>query len=569
MISDRFRVSAGAAKKCFALAAFSAALALPAFGEISETLYYDGGDTTFWDTFHTYNWGHTATWKDRLYFGNETIIGTTPEVDTRFVFAETAGPNGSGGEVEDKVVEILNDVTPGEVVIESGDYTFTVMQWGNIHGVDIVDHYADGTIAGSGSLTVNAGASLMMYIDNSYTGDTVVAGTLSTDVHPDSEDSDYGSGHHAFGTGALRVESTGTVNLNGTVQSNSAAEIAGTLNLGKNKSGAEAAYNPFAEAKEAVSLVSGGTLDLGGNANVTMPLAVFGGTIAHGTLSGKVDVALAHDADLKLDGATLSQTVSGLKLSDGSAVSLENGASLSVNGLVVEVSSVDAAAITLSGNSALTLDGSLQLNIDDALLAELLENQGTASVQVVSVADAGDSGAADCIKGTFASVPERSACFTRRAGVRVPAAWRRPDGVSASLTRVFPFSRGNARPRAARFFFLFFRRGTMRSSRRFFSSFFPFFHFPSRPWNSTTVFISGLPDTVGLRTVAGRCVSTGGALRRRLPFSSRCRIWLSARCCCGGIAPCASSRTRSMRKCCFIRFRRTCGARGARRTPTR
>ena len=409
MISDRFRVSAGAAKKCFALAAFSAALALPAFGEISETLYYDGGDTTFWDTFHTYNWGHTATNKDRLYFGNETIdeffIGTTPEVDTRFVFAETAGPNGSGGEVEDKVVEILNDVTPGEVVIESGDYTFTVMQWGNIHGVDIDDHYADGTIAGSGSLTVNAGASLTMYIDNSYTGDTVVAGTLSTDVHPDSEDSDYGSGHHAFGTGALRVESTGTVNLNGTVQSNSTAEIAGTLNLGENKSGATADYNPFAEATGAVSLVSGGTLDLGGNANVTMPLSVSGGsTIAHGTLSGNVDVALARGADLKLDGATLSQTVSDLELSGGSAVSLENGASLSVNGLVVEVSSVDAAAITLSGNSALRLGGSLQLNIDDALLAELLENQGTASVQVVSVADAGDSGAADCIKGTFASV---------------------------------------------------------------------------------------------------------------------------------------------------------------------
>ena len=408
MISDRFRVSAGAAKKCFALAAFSAALALPAFGEISETLYYDGGDTTFWDTFHTYNWGHTATNKDRLYFGNETIdeffIGTTPEVDTRFVFAETAGPNGSGGEVEDKVVEILNDVTPGEVVIESGDYTFTVMQWGNIHGVDIDDHYADGTIAGSGSLTVNAGASLTMYIDNSYTGDTVVAGTLSTDVHPDSEDSDYGSGHHAFGTGALRVESTGTVNLNGTVQKNAAAEIAGTLNLGENRSGATAAYNPFETATGAVSLVSGGTLDLGGNANVTMPLAVSGGTIAHGTLSGNVAVALAPGADLKLDGATLSQTVSGLKLSGGSAVSLENGASLSVNGLVVEVSSVDAAAITLSGNSALTLGGSLQLNIDEALLAELLENQASATVQVVSVADAGDSGAADCIKGKFASV---------------------------------------------------------------------------------------------------------------------------------------------------------------------
>ena len=75
-----------------------------------------------------------------------------------------------------------------------------------------------------------------------------------------------------------------------------------------------------------------------------------------------------------------------------------------MNGLVVEVSSVDAAAITLSGNSALTLDGSLQLNIDDALLAELIGNQASATVQVVSVADAGDSGAADCIKGTFASV---------------------------------------------------------------------------------------------------------------------------------------------------------------------
>ena len=298
-------------------------------------------------------------------------------------------------------MEILNDVTPGEVVIESGDYTFTVIQWGNIHGVDIGDHYADGTITGSGSLTVNAGASLTMYIDNSYTGNTIVAGTLSTDVHPDSEGSDYGSGHHAFGTGTLRVERTGTVNLNGTVQSNSAVEIAGTLNLGENKSGATAAYKPFAGA---VSLVSDGTLDLGGNANVTMSLSVSGGTIAHGTLSGKVDVALESGADLKLDGATLSQTVSGLKLSGGSAVSLENGASLSVNGLVVEVSSADAAAITLSGNSALTLGGALRLDIDDALLEALIGNQASATVQVVSVADAGDSGAADCISGTFASV---------------------------------------------------------------------------------------------------------------------------------------------------------------------
>ena len=90
------------------------------------------------------------------------------------------------------------------------------------------------------------------------------------------------------------------MNLNGTVQNNSAVKIAGTLNLGENKSGAEAAYNPFAEAMGAVSLVSGGTLDLGGNANVTMPLAVSGGTIAHGTLSGNVDVALAPDGPARI-----------------------------------------------------------------------------------------------------------------------------------------------------------------------------------------------------------------------------------------------------------------------------
>ena len=392
MISGRFRVSAGAAKKCFALAAFSAALALPAFGDPSETLYYDGGvnHPTLYQ--YEYNWGHNI-YEDQWWGSGEMHFGTeSPQNDgtARVIFTK---------EHEGTVV-IYRDVNPYDVIVESGNYVFEPLGWNDA----IASTSKDGTITGSGSLTVNAGASLMMYIDNSYTGATIVAGTLSTDVHSDSEDSDYGSGHHAFGTGALRVESTGTVNLNGTVQKNAAAEIAGTLNLGENRSGATAAYNPFETATGAVSLVSGGTLDLGGNANVTMPLSVSGGTIAHGTLSGNVKVALASDADLKLDGATLSQTVSGLELSGGSAVSLENGASLSVNGLSVEISSVDAAAITLSGNSALTLGGSLQLNIDDALLAELLENQGTATVQVVSVADAGDSGAADCIKGTFASV---------------------------------------------------------------------------------------------------------------------------------------------------------------------
>ena len=369
-----------------AFAALFCAAALPAAAQENSELVYDGGERRWIGTIPwvSYNWSGNI--GGFYHFGDKSFnLFQISEETWRYVFREDC----------QGTVKILHTVRPGEIVIESGNYVFEPADWeGGTQSVD-------GSISGSGDLIVNAGASLAIYIDNEYSGDTVVEGTLTAAVN---EDSGYNTGHGAFGTGTLRVGSTGTVNLNGTVQKNAAAEIAGTLNLGENRSGATAAYNPFETATGAVSLVSGGTLDLGGNANVTMPLAVSGGTIAHGTLSGNVDVALAPGADLKLDGATLSQTVSGLELSGGSAVSLENGASLSVNGLVVEVSSVDAAAITLSGNSALTLDGSLQLNIDDALLAELLENQGTASVQVVSVADAGDSGAADCIKGTFASV---------------------------------------------------------------------------------------------------------------------------------------------------------------------
>ena len=345
MISDRFRVSAGAAKKCFALAAFSAALALPAFGEIPETFYYDGGVNHPTLLQYEYNWGHNI-YEDQWWGSGEMHFGNkSPQNDgtARVIFTKEYE-----GTVVEGTVVIYRDVNPYDVIVESGNYVFEPLGWNDA----IASTSKDGTITGSGSLTVNAGASLTMYIDNSYTGDTIVEGTLSTDVHSDSEDSDYGSGHHAFGTGRLRVESTGTVNLNGTVQGNGEVEIAGTLNLGKNKSDAGKAYNPFAEATRAVSLVSVGTLDLGGNTNVTMPLSVSGGTIAHGTLSGNVEVALASGADLKLDGATLSQTVSGLELSGGSSVSLENGASLSVNGLSVEISSADAAAITLSGNSA-------------------------------------------------------------------------------------------------------------------------------------------------------------------------------------------------------------------------
>ena len=372
-----------------AFAALFCAAALPAAAqEFDRELVYDGGEHPWVGTvpWVYYNWGGNI--GGLYHFGNETsTMGGISEETWRYIFRED----------HQGTVKILHTVSPGEIVVESGDYVFAPAGW---EDNGLLNQSVDGSIKGSGDLIVNAGASLAIYIDNEYSGDTIVEGTLTAAVN---EDSGYNTGHGAFGTGALRVESTGTVNLNGTVQKNAAVEIAGTLNLGENKSGA-AAYNPFETATGAVSLVSGGTLDLGGNANVTMPLAVSGGTIAHGTLSGDVAVALALGEDLKLDGATLSQTVSGLELSGGSAVSLENGASLSVNGLVVEVSSVDAAAITLSGNSALTLGGSLQLNIDDALLAELLENQGTASVQVVSVADAGDSGAADCIKGTFASV---------------------------------------------------------------------------------------------------------------------------------------------------------------------
>ena len=318
-----------------AFAALFCAAALPAAAqEIDRELVYDGGEQTWWGTVPRvdYNWsGNIA---GLYHFGNETstMVGFSEET-WRYVFRED----------HEGTVKILHTVSPGEIVVESGDYVFAPAGWED--GTMSVD----GSIKGSGKLIVNAGASLAIYIDNEYSGDTIVDGTLTAAVN---EDAGYNTGHGAFGTGALRVENTGTVNLNGTVQKNAAVEIAGTLNLGENKSGAEAAYNPFAEATGAISLVSGGTIDLGGNTNVTMPLSVSGGTIAHGTLSGNVAVALAPGADLKLDGATLSQTGSDLELSGGSSVSLENGASLSVNGLVVEVSSVDAAAITLSGNSA-------------------------------------------------------------------------------------------------------------------------------------------------------------------------------------------------------------------------
>ena len=373
-----------------AFAALFCAATFPAAAqEIDRELVYDGGKNTWWGTVPRvdYNWGGNV--GGLYHFGNETstTVGFSEET-WRYIFRED----------HQGTVKILFTVSPGEIVVESGDYIFAPAGW---EDNGLLDHSVDGSIKGSGNLVVNAGASLAIYIDNEYSGDTIVEGTLTAAVN---ENSGYKTGHGAFGTGALRVGSTGTVNLNGTVQKNAAVEIAGTLNLGENRSGATAAYNPFETATGAVSLVSGGTLDLGGNTNVTMPLSVSGGTIAHGTLSGNVEVALESGADLKLDGATLSQTVSDLKLSGGSSVSLENGASLSVNGLSVDISSADAAAITLSGSSALTLDGALQLDIDDALLEKLIENQGTATVQVVSVADAGDSGAADCIKGTFASV---------------------------------------------------------------------------------------------------------------------------------------------------------------------
>ena len=400
MISGRSHIFAGTAKKRLAFAAFSALLSLPAFGqeaettEPSQTIIYDGGSNL--GLYGGYQWGHNALEGNNImHVGSQTVAN---DGTVSIVFREY---NEDNVKVDGDVI-IYKEVVPHSIVIESGSYTLSPLAWTDgVFGLLSLD----GVITGSASLTVKEGASLTVYIDNDITGDVVVDGTLTTKIHEEPEDGEYESGHSVLGSGNLIVGSTGTLNLEGTHQDNKSVQIAGTVNLGVKHADHPVAdaYNPFTSA-ENVTLVSGGTLDLGGNTNVTMPLSVSGGTIADGTLSGNVKVALASGADLKLDGATLSQTVTDLELSAGNTISLENGASLSVNGLVVEVSSVDAAAITLSGNSALTLDGSLQLNIEDALLEALIENQGTATVQVVSVADAGDSGAADCIKGTFVSV---------------------------------------------------------------------------------------------------------------------------------------------------------------------
>ena len=406
MISGRSHVFAGTAKKRLAFAAFSALLSLPAFGqeaettEPSKTIIYDGGSN--WGLYGRYQWGHNALeGNNTMHVGSKTVAN---DGTFSIVFKEY---NEDNVKVDGDVI-IYKEVVPHSIVIESGSYTLSPLAWTDgVLGLLSLD----GVITGSASLTVKEGADLTVYINNDITGDVVVDGTLTTKIHEEPEDGEYESGHSVLGTGNLIVGSTGTLNLEGTHQDNKSVQIAGTVNLGGKHADHPVAdaYNPFTSA-ENVTLVSGGTLDLGENDDVVLgannetALTVQGGTIAHGTLSGNVEVALASDADLKLDGATLSRTVSDLELSGGSSVSLENGASLSVNGLSVDISSADAAAITLSGNSKLTLGGALQLNITDTLLEELIGNQASATVQIVSVADAGDSGAADRISGTFASV---------------------------------------------------------------------------------------------------------------------------------------------------------------------
>ena len=207
-----------------AFAALFCAATFPAAAqEIDRELVYDGGEQTWWGTVPRvdYNWsGNIA---GLYHFGNKTstMVGFSEET-WRYIFRED----------HQGTVKILHTVSPGEIVVESGDYVLAPAGWED--GTMSVD----GSIKGSGKLIVNAGASLAIYIDNEYSGDTIVEGTLTAAVN---EDAGYNTGHGAFGTGTLRVGSTGTVNLNGTVQKNAAAEIAGTLNLGENRSGAAAA----------------------------------------------------------------------------------------------------------------------------------------------------------------------------------------------------------------------------------------------------------------------------------------------------------------------------------------
>ena len=126
MISDRFRVSAGAAKKCFALAAFSAALALPAFGEIPKTFYYDGGVNRPTLIQYKYNWGHNIYEDQEMHFGSKS-----PQNDgtARVIFTK---------EHEGTVV-IYRDVNPYDVIVESGNYVFEPLGWNRLGATDLLE----------------------------------------------------------------------------------------------------------------------------------------------------------------------------------------------------------------------------------------------------------------------------------------------------------------------------------------------------------------------------------------------------------------------------------------------
>lgn len=404
MISGRSHVFAGTAKKRLAFAAFSALLSLPAFGqeaettEPSQTIIYDGGSNL--GLYGRYQWGHNALeGNNTMHVGSQTVAN---DGTVSIVFREY---NEDNVKVDGDVI-IYKEVVPHSIVIESGSYTLSPLAWTDgVFGLLSLD----GVITGSASLTVKEGASLTVYIDNDITGDVVVDGTLTTKIHEEPEDGEYESGHSVLGSGNLIVGSTGTLNLEGTHQDNKSVQIAGTVNLGVKHADHPVAdaYNPFTSA-ENVTLVSGGTLNLGGNDDVVLgannetALTVQGGTIANGTLDAVVDIALAEGTGLTLDGATLSQTVTDLELSAGNTISLENGASMSVNGLTVTVDSLDNAAITLNGNSSLTVGGTLQVNIDESLLKQLIEDSagGTASLPIFSVADSdGDVDVSEILSG--------------------------------------------------------------------------------------------------------------------------------------------------------------------------